>query len=142
MFSLLLLIAICVGYYYLHKYYPREDKDHIYFGIFVSIGVVLIYLFNFEQGLIYKIFHNIHDIHKKPLYDMSVFQENSDPTDTLKMSLLKNQGQRCGKCMNYIMDKDTRSMFLSYKVPLQQGGQNSPDNLMIICYSCNSYNGI
>ena len=61
MFSLLLLIAICVGYYYLHMHYPREDKEHIYFGIFVTISIVLIYLFNFEQGLIYRIFHNIND---------------------------------------------------------------------------------
>lgn len=139
MFSLLLLIAICVGYYYLHMYYPREDKEHVYFGIFVTISVVLIYIFNFEQGLVYKVFHNINDIHKKPLYDMSVFQEKHDPSDALKMTLLKNQGHRCGKCMNYIMDKDKDSMFLSYRVPLQQGGQNSPDNLMTTCYSCNSY---
>ena len=26
MFSLLLLIATCVGYYYLDMYYPRETK--------------------------------------------------------------------------------------------------------------------
>ena len=139
MFSLLLLIAICVGYYYLHMHYPRENKEHIYFGIFVTISVVLIYIFNFEQGLVYKVFHNINDIHKKPLYDMSVFQDKHDPSDALKMTLLKNQGHRCGKCMNYIMDKDKSSMFLSYKVPIQQGGQNSPDNLMTTCYSCNSY---
>ena len=36
MFSLLLLIGICVGYYYLNLYYPREQKEHIYFGIFVA----------------------------------------------------------------------------------------------------------
>ena len=67
MFSLLLLIGISVGYCYLNMYYPREQKEHIYFGIFVIVSLILIYIFNFEQGLVYKVFQNINDIHKKPL---------------------------------------------------------------------------
>ena len=139
MFSLLLLIGISVGYYYLNMYYPREQKEHIYFGIFVIVSLILIYIFNFEQGLVYKVFQNINDIHKKPLYDLSVFQNNHNQVDTIKTTLLKNQGYRCGKCMNYILANDTSAAFMSYKVPLNQGGQNSPDNLMVTCYSCNSY---
>ena len=78
MFSLFLVIFICVGYYYLNIYYPREQKDHIYFGIFVIVSIVLIYLFNFEEELIYRLFKNIYDIQKKPLYDLSDFYSTKD----------------------------------------------------------------
>ena len=81
----------------------------------------------------------INDIHKKPLYDLSVFQNNHNQVDNIKTTLLKNQGYRCGKCMNYILANDASAAFMSYKVPLNQGGQNSSDNLMVTCYSCNSY---
>ena len=39
-----------------------------YFGIFVIVSLILIYIFNFEQGLVYKVFQNINDIHKKKSY--------------------------------------------------------------------------
>ena len=75
MLSLLLLIGICIGYYYLNLYYPRDEKEHIYFGIFIAVCIILIYLFNFEEGLIYKVFKNINEIHNKPLYDLSFFKD-------------------------------------------------------------------
>ena len=139
MFSLLLLIGICVGYYYLNLYYPREEKEHIYFGIFVTVSIILIYLFNFEEGLIYKVFRNIYDIQKKPLYDLSFFKDNQDENDlSFNSMLLQNQGSRCGQCGNFILPKDIHYTSLNYRIPLNQGGQHNHNNLMVVCPNCNT----
>ena len=139
MFSLLLLIGICVGYYYLNLYYPREQKEHIYFGIFVTVSIILIYLFNFEEGLIYKVFRNIYDIQKKPLYDLSFFKDNQDENNlSFNSMLLQNQGSRCGQCGNFILPKDIHYTSLNYRIPLNQGGQHSHNNLMVVCPNCNT----
>ena len=139
MFSLLLLIGICVGYYYLNLYYPREEKEHIYFGIFVTVSIILIYLFNFEEGLIYKVFRNIYDIQKKPLYDLSFFKDNQDENNlSFNSMLLQNQGSRCGQCGNFILPKDIHYTSLNYRIPLNQGGQHSHNNLMVVCPNCNT----
>ena len=139
MFSLLLLIGICVGYYYLNLYYPREEKEHIYFGIFVTVSIILIYLFNFEEEFIYKVFRNIYDIQKKPLYDLSFFKDNQDENDqNFNLMLLQNQGSRCGQCGNFILPKDIHYTSLNYRIPLNQGGQHSHNNLMVVCPNCNT----
>ena len=139
MFSLLLLIGICVGYYYLNLYYPREEKEHIYFGIFVTVSITLIYLFNFEEGLIHKVFKNIYDIQKKPLYDLSFFKDNQDENDlSFNSMLLQNQGSRCGQCGNFILPKDIHHTSLNYRIPLNQGGLHDHNNLMVVCPNCNT----
>tara|TARA_Y100000768_G_C23927757_1_gene658417 strand:+ start:420 stop:848 length:429 start_codon:yes stop_codon:yes gene_type:complete len=139
MFSLLLLIGICIGYYYLNLYYPREQKEHIYFGIFVSVSIILIYLFNFEEEFIYKVFKNIYDIQKKPLYDLSFFKDKQDENDkSFNLMLLQNQGSRCGQCSNFILPKDIHYTSLNYRIPLNQGGQHDHNNLMVVCPNCNT----
>ena len=139
MFSLLLLVGICVGYYYLNSYYPREQKDHIYFGIFITFSIVLIYLFNFEEGLVHKIFKHIYEIQKKPLYDISDFYSTKDNVnDQFTSMILQNQGSRCGKCNNFILPADSRYTSLNYRVPLDRGGVNDHNNLMIVCPNCNT----
>ena len=139
MFSLVLLIGICIGYYYLNIYYPREEKEHIYFGIFVTVSIILIYLFNFEEGLILKIFKNIYDIQKKPLYDLSFFKdEGTEQSEHFNLMLLQNQGSRCARCGNFILPKDIQYTSLNYHVPLNQGGINDHTNLMIVCPNCNT----
>ena len=139
MFSLLLLIGICVGYYYLNLYYPREEKEHIYFGIFVTVSITLIYLFNFEEGLIHKVFKNIYDIQKKPFYDLSFFKDKQDENDkSFNLMVLQNQGSRCGQCGNFILPKDIHYTSLNYRIPLNQGGQHDHNNLMVVCPNCNT----
>jgi hypothetical protein len=139
MFSLLLLIGICIGYYYLNLYYPREQKEHIYFGIFVSVSIILIYLFNFEEEFIYKVFKNIYDIQKKPLYDLSFFKDKQDENDkSFNLMVLQNQGSRCGQCGNFILPKDIHYTSLNYRIPLNQGGQHDHNNLMVVCPNCNT----
>ena len=141
MFSLLLLIGLCVGYYYLHQYYPRETKEQIYFGIFAIVSIVLIYLFNFEEGLIHTLFRNIYDIQKKPLYDLSLFRhdEKDNITNQFNSMILQNQGSRCAKCNNFILPRDSKYMSLQYRVPLNQGGTHDHSNLIGVCPNCNNY---
>ena len=73
MFSLLLLLATCVGYYYLDIYYPRETKEKVYFAAFIVSWLTLIYLMNFQEEFIYKMFSQLKEIQKKPRYDLDFF---------------------------------------------------------------------
>ena len=136
MFSLLLLIGLCVGYYYLHQYYPREQKEMYYFGGFVVISLLLIYVFNFENAFVYKVFKHIHNIQNKPLYDLSDFINKDDEVSEFNTMLLRNQGSRCAKCKNFILPSDSQYLSLQYRVPLDQGGTNDHNNLIITCPNC------
>lgn len=138
MLSLLLLVGLCVGYYYLHMYYPREQKEHIYMGIFVSVSLVLIYLFHFEEGFVHKVFRQIYSIQKKPLYDLSDFTTKGDDMKEFKDMVLRSQGSRCARCQNFILPRDITYTSLDYRVPLDQGGSNTHDNIMIVCPTCNT----
>ena len=64
MFSLLLLIATCVGYYYFNSYYPRETKEQIYFVGFIICWLTVIYLMNFQEQFVYKVFLSFKDMRK------------------------------------------------------------------------------
>lgn len=73
MFSLLLLIATCVGYYYFNSYYPRETKEQIYFVGFIICWLTVIYLMNFQEQFVYKVFSHFKDMQEKPRYDLDFF---------------------------------------------------------------------
>ncbi len=138
MFSLVVLIALCVGYYYLHKYYPRSQKEMIYFGIFISIYSVVLYLANFQKDLLHKLFRQIYDIQKRPLYDLSDFSKPDQSIQEFQKIVLHNQGNRCAKCHNYILPADSHYASFEYKTPLHLGGTSTHDNLMVVCPTCHS----
>jgi hypothetical protein len=139
MFSLLLLLFICIGYYYLHKLYPRETSEQLYFVIFISSWITIIYLMNFQQLFVYKVCKQIYDIQQKPLYDISDFYSEKDNTlDQFNQMILQNQGSRCGKCYNFILPNDSKYTSLTYKVPLENGGTHDQYNLMVVCPNCNT----
>tara|TARA_B100000035_G_C20849615_1_gene486827 strand:- start:364 stop:639 length:276 start_codon:yes stop_codon:yes gene_type:complete len=78
MFSLLLLIGVCVGYYYLDMYYPRDTKEKIYFGGFIVICIAYIYLSNFHEEFIYKLLFQLKEIQEKPRYDLDFFYKEKE----------------------------------------------------------------
>ena len=78
MLSLLIIIGLCVGYYYLDLHYPREMKEKIYFGGFISLCLVVIYLMNFQPEFIYKLFRELKEIEKKPRYDLEFFYKQRE----------------------------------------------------------------
>lgn len=138
MFSLLLVIVICVGYYYLHKFYPRETQEQIYFTLFIVVWLTIIYLMNFQEVFMYHIFKQIYEVQNKPLYDLSVFTNDKQDKETdFQLMILQNQGSRCGKCGNFILPKDIHYTQFNYKIPLHEGGTNDHSNLMIVCPNCN-----
>lgn len=147
MYSLCLLIVFCIGYYVLNNYYQLELKDHIYFGICIAVYSIIIYIYNYEKELVYKMFSNINEIHKKPLYDISLFQTNEiansiktyNSASNFKYNVYQAQQQRCYKCMNYIVEDDLPSLQFQYKIPFGRGGENIPENLMILCPSCQKF---
>ena len=139
MFSLLLLLVVCVGYYYLNKFFPRETSEQIYFSICIIVWVTIIYLMNFQEFFMYKVFKQIYDIQQKPLYDISDFYSVKDDTlDQFNLMILQNQGSRCGQCGNFILPKDIHYTSLNYRIPLNQGGQHNHNNLMVVCPNCNT----
>ena len=138
MFSLLVVIFVCVCYYYLHKWYPRDSKEQLYFSIFIVLWVTFIYLMNFEELFVYNTFKQIYEVHKKPLYDLSLFTNDTQQKKyEFNQMLLQNQGSRCGSCGNFILSKDIHYTSLNYKKPLHEGGISNHDNLMVVCPNCN-----
>ena len=138
MFSLLLVIFVCVCYYYLHKCYPRETKEQIYFAVFILVWLTFIYLMNFEELFVYNTFKQIYEVQKKPLYDLSFFDKHKQEKNyDFNLMLLQNQGSRCGKCGNFILSQDIQYTNINYKVSLHEGGHSNHDNLMVVCPNCN-----
>jgi hypothetical protein len=138
MFSLFIVIFVCVGYYYINKMYPRDSTEQLYFGICMAIWVFMIYLMNFQEAFIYKLFKEIYAIQQKPLYDVSDFSTKEDTTNPFHLMLLQNQGSRCGQCNNFILPSDSKYTSLNYKIPLHQGGSHDHSNLIVVCPNCNT----
>jgi len=143
--ALLTLLIICTVYYIGYRYWPDryEQKYHIYFGIFVSIYIVLYYFLVFEGDFSRKMLTNIHESTQQPLYTFNAQQSNADlyykqnPNADIKERLLMIQGSRCQKCQNYIVN--VQEGLLTYKIPLQSGGSNDPSNLSVICPGCHMF---
>ena len=148
MLSILLLIGLCIGYYYLHMKYPREDKELIYFGIFVVIYLVILYLVTYEREFIYRVLHFFYETHKKPLYMIpdnyssniiSSMNHSTYQTIPFKTQVLQQQGSRCSECKNFILMKDEDKYHLDYKFSLYHGGSATMDNLCVICKTCKDF---
>ena len=145
--SILFLIIICSIYYLLNKYFEDsiETKYHYYFGGFVIIYIIILYLFNFEYEFIYKILKNIYDTKNQPLYSFDSKNSNAQLFESqyqnfnIKETLLNKQNGRCYACSNFIMNNDLESTKLKYKNPLQNGGQNNIENIGLVCSQCNEF---
>ena len=142
--SLIFLTIICTVYYCINKWYPEhiEQKYHYYFGGFISVYLLIIYMFTYENEFMYKLFKNVYDTNNQPLYSFNAHNSNVElynslnPNQNIKSILAQKQGYRCFQCQNYIMNNDIEYYKLKYRVPLQYGGQNDVNNLVIVCPNC------
>ena len=142
--GLIFIVILCLIYYCIYKYYPERIKPHYnkYFGIFIGIYLLILYLFTFENEFMYKIFKNIYDTHKQPLYSFNASGSNSqlynslNPNQNIRQILALHQNGRCDKCGNIIMKNDLDYYKLNYKIPLQRGGKNDVTNLSLVCPNC------
>lgn len=53
-------------------------------------------------------------------------------------SVTKEKGSSCGYCGEYLFEKD---ITFDHKVPLSRGGENTIENVLVACKSCNSLKG-
>lgn len=142
--SIIFLILLLAIYYYIYKnYYDRfEEKYHYYFYGFITIYIILLYVYHFEYGFFYKIMKNVYDINNTPLYSFNSMNSNSElfqsqyPNFNIKETLLQKQNGRCYACSNFIMKKDLQYSKLKYKNNLQNGGQNNIENIGLVCNEC------
>ena len=91
--GLLFIIVVCLTYYAIYKYYPQyiEEKYHYYLGGFVGIYLLILYLFTFENEFMYKIFKNVYDTHKQPLYSFNAQDSNSQLYHSMNPNQNMNQ---------------------------------------------------
>ena len=148
--SIIFLVVICCGYYIFNKYFEDyvQEKYHYYFGGFISIYLLILYLFHFEYQFMYKILRNIYDTSNQPLYSFNSMQSNAElfesqyPNFNIKETLSMKQNGRCFTCSNFIMSKDLHNYKLKYKTPLQGGGQNNIENIGLVCPNCFEFHSI
>ncbi len=142
--SLILLTVICTIYYCIYKWYPDylEERYHYYLVAFVSIYLFIVYMFSYENEFMYKMFKNIYDSSRQPLYSFNAQDSNAqlydalNPNQNIKSILAQKQYSRCAQCHNYIMGNDIPYYKLKYLVPLQNGGKNEITNLGLVCPNC------
>ena len=146
--SVVSLIVILSLYYYIynHRYDIVCETYHYYFYTFIGIYVAILYVYHFEYPFFYKTLKNVYDTSNKPLYSHNSRESNVElfesqyPNFNIKETLLAKQGQRCQSCSNFILKDDLHNYKLKYKTHLQEGGQNSVDNIGLVCPACFAYN--
>jgi hypothetical protein len=142
--SLIFLVVVLCVYYAVYKYKPEyiEEKYHYYLGGSVAVYLFIIYMFSYQTEFMYKLFKNIYDTSRQPLYNFNAQDSNAqlynslNPNADIKSVLCQKQGNRCARCQNYIMMQDLDYYKLKYLVPLENGGQNNVNNLGVVCPNC------
>ena len=142
--SIIFLTVVLAIYYYIYNnHYDRfEDKYHYYFYGFIAIYILLLYIYHFEYAFFYRIMKNIYDVNNTPLYSFNSMNSNAElfqsqyPNFNIKETLLNKQNGRCYACSNFIMKDNLQYCKLKYKNDLRNGGQNSIENIGLVCNEC------
>jgi len=142
--SIIFLIILLAIYYYIYQeFYDRfEEKYHYYFYGFIVIYIILLYIYHFEYVFFYRIMKNVYDVNNTPLYSFNSMNSNAElfqsqyPNFNIKETLLNKQNGRCYACSNFIMKDDLQYCKLKYKNDLRNGGQNSIENIGLVCNGC------
>ena len=134
------IVTLCIIYYIINKYYPNYITWHINYG-FIGIIIsylVIQYLINFEYPFVYKTMKNIYNSNNQPLYTNNSSDSNSQfyGLNTSKNFLLEKQNHRCYKCHNIL---NQQSSYMVYTNPLKYGGENTINNLSLLCNSCYNF---
>ena len=142
--SIIFLTVVLAIYYYIYNnHYDRfEDKYHYYFYGIVAVYLIILYIYYFEYGLFYSLLKNIYDVNNTPLYSFNSMNSNAElfqsqyPNFNIKQTLLQKQNGRCYACSNFIMNDDLQHTKLKYKTDLGSGGQNTIENIGLVCPQC------
>ncbi len=136
---IIFLIIIIIIYYYLNNYLVFENKTNLYFSIFVFLYLFIWYMVNYETIFVYKLMNNIKDTHNTPLSLLNAYQSNTNMfnrEDGVKEILLMNQGSRCFRCLNFILQKDLPDTYIHQKNNIYDG---KIQNMCLVCQSCHSF---
>ena len=139
--SIIFLASIIGIYYFIIKKYPEKftSKVHIYFTIFCSLYLIIFYLLNHQKLFVYRVVKNMKDAEEKPLYDINNNFYKENQMVGLKNNLAMRQGWRCMGCKNPVLQKDVYTCRVNYIKPLEFGGINHVNNLVIFCPSCSTF---
>lgn len=139
--SLIFLIILITIYYQINKRYPEKlsCKNHIYFGVFCTIYILLFYILKYQKYFVYKVLKSVKDVNEKPLYDVDSLVYKETQMMGLKNNLAMRQGWRCISCQNPLLQKDLHLSKINYITPLQFGGMNHINNLGITCKTCSNF---
>ena len=130
----IILAIIIFMYYNYHIRWPLEFYQHVYFISFVSFVILIKYCLNNQQPLVYKMMNNIQNTNNIRLHEL--IPDFHTKPNNIKYKLAEKQDLRCESCKNTIDTNYIDHYKLSYKVPLQYGGNNDVTNLCIICPTC------
>jgi hypothetical protein len=139
--AIIFLIILIVIYYQFNKKKPEylTNKNHMYFGSFILLYLVLCYLMNYQQFFVYKVLKNIKEADDQPLYDIESSMYKDNKMAGVKSHLAMRQGWRCINCQNPILPEDLYEHQIDYIKPLQFGGTNDVNNIGIRCNGCSSF---
>ena len=138
--SIIFLAILIAIYYQINKRYPDylSNKNHLYFGIFIIVYLLLYYLMGYQKPFVYKVLKNVKES-DQPLYDINSMIYKDTQMEGVKNHLAMRQGWRCISCQNPILQKDIYSYNIEYINPLQFGGTNDINNLGIRCTGCSAF---
>ena len=125
--AIIFLTVICCGYYIFNKYFEEhvEERYHYYFGGFVGVYCVLLYLYHFEYPFVYQLLKNIYETNNQPLYNFNAQVSNAElfqaqnPNFNIKETLLQKQGGRCYACSNFLMKEDIHKFMKTVDIFIQ-----------------------
>ena len=99
--SLIFLSVILCIYYIIYKYKPEyiEERYNYYLGGFVVVYLFIIYMFNYQTEFTYKLFKNIYDTSRQPLYSFNAQDSNAQLYNSLNPNSDKGE--------YYVRDRET-----------------------------------
>ena len=103
--GLILLIIICVIYRIIIEYIELETKTKYYFYGFTGLYGVYLFVYYFYPEYIYKMFKEIYETNKKPLYDIQPLMPLRKQISHKEL-LHSKQGGRCYNCINFIVENE------------------------------------
>lgn len=134
--KLILLGIISFIYYKINIYSPFSLMTNIYFGGFICICLILMYLMNNQPQFMYKMANNVRNSNNIKLHELIPDYQGANKNNDVKYTLADKQLLRCKGCLNPIDIGYINEYKLSYITPLNMGGDNNISNICLLCPHC------
>ena len=140
MSKLIFLGILAFIYYKINQYYPFTFTTNLYFGGFIFVCLLLMYLMNYHSPFMFKMANNVQNANNIKLHELipDYTTDKSSKNTNMKINLADKQLLRCPGCLNPIDIQYIDYYKLVYKTPIHLGGVNDVTNLNLVCPSCYS----